>query len=102
MADSGLGRSRTEARLVTGAGLIVAAAGVSSVVSPDIEGFLNYWVTLTVAVGGGGTLAWIIGRSLWLSAAIEYELRRPLPPQYAVVQVATPAWRDTEGDGPDA
>lgn len=71
--------SRTEARLITGVGLTLAGAGVASVVSPDIEGFLNYWVTVTLAVGVGGTLAWKIGRSIYLSAAIEYELRRPLP-----------------------
>ena len=77
--------ANTEARLITGAGLIVAGAGVASVVSPDIETFLNYWVTLVLSVGVGGTLAWKVGRSLYLTAAIEYELRRPLPPPIPVL-----------------
>lgn len=71
--------ANTEARLVTSAGLILAGAGVASVVSPDIEGFLNYWVTVVLAGGFGGTLAWKVGRSLWLTASIEYEIRKPLP-----------------------
>jgi hypothetical protein len=90
--------ANTEARAFTVAGLIVVAGGgVASVVSTDIEGFLDYWVILTLAAGVGGWTVWKIGRSIWLSADIEYELRRPLP-DYPVTPPRRPVAQQEDVD----
>ena len=65
---------KTEARLATIGSLILAGLCLASVISPTIEDFLNFWVTLIALILGGGYVGVAIVRSAWQSVLLWWEL----------------------------
>jgi hypothetical protein len=77
MARNTVRRSRLGVNLFC---LGVGAVGFAGAMSVDIESYLNLGVGALIAIGGGGLLVFLIGRSAWQSWLIHWEATRPIHP----------------------